>query len=880
MAAIVPIPTTRVSDLLIRQRLQTQLQSDQFAIVRLQDQLSTGRRILLPSEDAPAALRAVSIQSLLERKDQVRKNLATNELYLRSTDSALSNASDLLAQIRASALAVIGGGSTDSQRQAAGLEVDAALRNLINAGNQAVNGRFLFGGSATVMPFELVNDAVWYHGNEQPLQSYGDVDLLFQTNLPGDQVFGGLTGEVLGIADLNPALTADTLLSDLHGGLGIRKGTISVSDGVNTRLVDLSKANTVGDVVALLEANPPSGRQIRVDLSNVGLNVQIDAAGGGSLTIQDVGDGQTAADLGILRAVPAGVTPIVGTDLDPRVTLTTRLRDILGSRARAVMSPGGINNDLIFTANQNGAQYNNVSITLVDGGLGTAGNEVAVYNSVTNTLTITIESGVSTANQVIAAVNAEGTFSATLDLHETDNNGTGIIQATALDPAASATTAGGSGFDFDQTSGLQVTNGGATTTINFAAATTVEDLLNTLNGSTAGLVARINAAGTGIDIRSRISGTDFQIGENGGATATQLGVRSLTISTLLSSLNFGRGVQQTAGTDFVIERRDGTRLEIDLAGAETIGDVLNLINNHPQNANPATRVVAQLVPTGNGIQLVNDDPTGTSPLRVLRVPQSQAAEDLGLIPVAANTSAPATPATPAVAILDPAGANNAFSIASLNPGTQLNGVAVSFIDTGLGPGNETVTYNAVARTLVFDITAGVTTAGDLVNLVNTDPVASAVFTAALVPTDGTPNDGTGTYGLGTTATLAGGTAETLSGRDVNPQEVSGVFNALLRLRAALNQNDAGALQRAIELLDAAAFKINFARADSGARQQGLDVLNRRLDTEDTELRQALSNDIDADITKVVTDLTARQTSLQAALQATAQTFKLTLLDYL
>ena len=53
-------PNTRISDLLISQRLLSQMQSDQQAIFRLQNQLTTGRRISLPSEDAPAALRAIT----------------------------------------------------------------------------------------------------------------------------------------------------------------------------------------------------------------------------------------------------------------------------------------------------------------------------------------------------------------------------------------------------------------------------------------------------------------------------------------------------------------------------------------------------------------------------------------------------------------------------------------------------------------------------------------------------------------------------------------------------------------------------------------------------------------------------------------------------
>jgi flagellar hook-associated protein 3 len=879
--AIIPVPATRVSDTLIRQRLQSQLQADQKAVLRLQDQLSTGQRIMHPSDDAPAALRAMSIQRLLERKAQMRSNIAANQLFMTASDSALNGASSLLLNVRASALSVIGTTSTDSQRAAVSLEVDSALRELVNTANRQVGGRYLFAGSnVNQSPYLLGNGTVSYFGDQQSVYSYGDLDLLFSTNMTGDEVFGGISQQVLGTVDLNPALTADTRLSDLRTGLGISKGTIAISDGANTSYIDLSRANTLADVVALIEANPPTGRSLRVDITPTGLNVQIDAAGGGNLMISEVGDGSTARDLGIIHLEQTGTAPVVGTDLEPRVALTTRLEQLLGSRASASVAASGGKNDLVLRATRNGAQYNGVTISFVDGGLGSAGSEVAVFDATAKTLTISIEGGVTTANQVITAINAEGTFIASLDKHELDNDGTGTMETTVLDPLATATTGGGSGVDFDRQSGIQIVNGGITKTITFASARTVEDLLNALNGSATGIVARINDAGNGIDVRSYVSGTDFKIGENGGSTATQLGLRSFNESTLLSQLNYGRGVHQVEGAEFVIVRRDGTELNIDLEGAKTIGDVLDRINNHPDNLNPATKVVARLASHGNGIALVNDDPSGTQALQVRRTTQSQAAEDLGFLPKAGTSASATTPALLARTVLNEAGANNNIIISGVQPGTQLNGVTISFVDTGLGAGNETVTYNATARTLVFDISNGVTTANDLVQLVNTDPTVSVVFSAALDPSDGSPNSGAGTYGLTTTATLSGGAAETIVGRDVNPLEVDGVFNALMRLSAALKSNDELGMQRALDLLDQASLRVNFARADFGARQQGLDLLDDRLNSEDTDLRQALSKDLDADFTRVVSDLTARQASLQAALQTTAQTFRLSLLDYL
>ena len=98
--AVVPIPTTRVGDYFIRQRLVAQVQSDQLDLFRLQSQVSTGRRILQPSADAPAALRAMNIQRVLQRKAQVGTNLNNSKSVLGAADSSLATVSTQLSDIR------------------------------------------------------------------------------------------------------------------------------------------------------------------------------------------------------------------------------------------------------------------------------------------------------------------------------------------------------------------------------------------------------------------------------------------------------------------------------------------------------------------------------------------------------------------------------------------------------------------------------------------------------------------------------------------------------------------------------------------------------------------------------------------------------------
>ncbi len=182
-------------------------------------------------------------------------------------------------------------------------------------------------------------------------------------------------------------------------------------------------------------------------------------------------------------------------------------------------------------------------------------------------------------------------------------------------------------------------------------------------------------------------------------------------------------------------------------------------------------------------------------------------------------------------------------------------------------------------TLTFDVDPS-TTANQMISILENNPLAGTLFTASLVPADGSPNTGAGTVDVNAAATLTGGVPPTLTGADANPSEVEGVFTALVRLRDALRGNDVLGIERAIQVLDDGAEKVNFSRAELGARQKSLDVLQARLDAEEVDLQASLSLEIDVDITEAISNFTARQASYQASLQTAAQTLRTSLLDYL
>jgi flagellin-like hook-associated protein FlgL len=880
MSRINPIPTTRVGDFYVRQRLTAQVQQDQLDLFRLQTQVSTGRRLLVPSDDAPAALRAVSLQRLLDRKGQIRTNLEASNFYLAAAEGRLSEVSQRLREVRSEVMGVTDTIATQTQRDSAVQTIKEALELMLQTANAKAQGRYLFAGSRSqVQPYRLDGGFVEYLGNETTLRSYVDLERLFDTNLTGPEVFGGISSGIEGSADLDPQLDADTLVSTINGGAGIGANpaiSISINTGTTTEtsVVDLSEAVTIGDVARLIEAAAPSGTTITASITGDGLVLTTDAA---SITVAEVAHGRTARALGILSdpdAIPSDT--INGEDLNPAVLRTTQLSDLLGTKARGVINPAGANNAIVLTAAQNGPQFNNLTVDFVNGA-----SESASYDQGTNTLTIAIRDGVSTANEVVAAINAEGTFTADADYHEATSSiqsGTGTIAVTGV-PLSGVTTGGG-GETLDTASGFILTNGGEEVTLDISNAETVEDLLNLINGAGIGLLAEINADGDGINVRSRLSGADFTIGENGGTTAAQLGIRTYTGETELSALNRGAGVPTTSELesldvtqldDLRIIARDGTILNVNLAGATTLQDVADLINAATGNHDADTAVTASVSSNGNFLQLVDSSTTISDDLTV-DPSVGDAAEYLGLV--------------------SPGAIEGTSSITNDDGDYIMSGTSVL--------GNDLMIEASDGTELWIDL-AGAETIQDVVDRINDHPENQAMpkaITARLATTGNGIElvDGAGgtlrvhalegseaAYALGFVAegqTAASSTTGTLQSEDRHTLEVDSVFNTLNRLMAAVESGDVEQISRELERLDDDMQRVNFARADMGARLQSLQIIDQSLEDENVQLTTALSEEIDIDLIEAISNMTARQYAFEASLRTAGSLLQLTLLNFI
>jgi len=256
--AILPLQTARVSNFLRSTLSLSTIATTQRQLLEVQNQLSTGQRLFAPSDDPGAAAIAIQLQRTLERRESYADNLSAARSRLSLVDSTLGDVTDILQQVQSLASANVGSDVTGDQRASAAAVARSLYSQALSLSNRQVNGFFIFGGDrGTTAPYVESAGGVRFAGSSSVLSNAVDESTSIDISVAGDRVFGGSSNAVLG-TNLGPNVTPQARLVDLRGagGLaaGIARGAILISDGTQSRLVDLSSSDTVDDVVRTINA--------------------------------------------------------------------------------------------------------------------------------------------------------------------------------------------------------------------------------------------------------------------------------------------------------------------------------------------------------------------------------------------------------------------------------------------------------------------------------------------------------------------------------------------------------------------------------------------------------------------------------------------------
>ncbi|MGC8971098.1 MAG: flagellar hook-associated protein FlgL [bacterium] len=156
----------RVTFNTIANNVLSNLSNNLTNLEKLQNQLSSGKKIIKPSDDPVSTFRLMELKSILNTNDQYNRNIDFLKTELDLADRALQNISSVLRRVKELALRGANGSLSQEDRYAIAKEVDQLIDHLVQLGNTNVSGRYIFGGYRTTLaPLERNGDTVSYRGD-------------------------------------------------------------------------------------------------------------------------------------------------------------------------------------------------------------------------------------------------------------------------------------------------------------------------------------------------------------------------------------------------------------------------------------------------------------------------------------------------------------------------------------------------------------------------------------------------------------------------------------------------------------------------------------------------------------------------------------------
>ncbi len=232
------------------------ISNSQASWLKVGEQLSSGKRVVNPSDDPVAAAQAVVLGQAQAQTSQysTARGFATTNISQEETN--LQQVTSVVQQAQTLVVAAANGTLSDDDRASYAQQLTAVRDQLLNLANTTDgNGRYMFAGYNTdTAPFtQDANGDVTYVGGTTPITQKVDASRTMTTNHTGDQVFMSLTS--------NPTVEPDGSASESN----IFTTLNTAINSLNTPLQDADDTTKDAASAALDKTN----RGLKNSLNNV-----------------------------------------------------------------------------------------------------------------------------------------------------------------------------------------------------------------------------------------------------------------------------------------------------------------------------------------------------------------------------------------------------------------------------------------------------------------------------------------------------------------------------------------------------------------------------------------------------------------------------------
>lgn len=229
----------------------------QSGLLKTQQQISTGRRILSPSDDPVGAARALEVGQTLALNTQhgINRQHATGALSL--VEGTLSSVTSLLQDVKSTIIAAGNGVLSDSERGYQAAELRGRFDELMGLANSRdAVGNYMFSGFQTNTPafVQSVTGATYQGDSGQRLMQVDTTRQMAVTN-PGQSVFQGGGQDIFATLttlierlELPGTVGLSAVLATANGDIDLAlDNVLTVRASVGARLQELDSLNNAGE---------------------------------------------------------------------------------------------------------------------------------------------------------------------------------------------------------------------------------------------------------------------------------------------------------------------------------------------------------------------------------------------------------------------------------------------------------------------------------------------------------------------------------------------------------------------------------------------------------------------------------------------------------
>lgn len=139
----------RITNNMLINNMMNNISNNLVRMDKYQDQMSTGKKIRVPSDDPVVAARALKLRTDVSEVEQYKRNIKDAQSWLDITETALGSLGDVLQRARELAVEGANGTNTPEDTQKIAAEAKQLKDQLIHIANTAYAGRYIFSGFKT-----------------------------------------------------------------------------------------------------------------------------------------------------------------------------------------------------------------------------------------------------------------------------------------------------------------------------------------------------------------------------------------------------------------------------------------------------------------------------------------------------------------------------------------------------------------------------------------------------------------------------------------------------------------------------------------------------------------------------------------------------------